>query len=61
MLERCGLLWGNSPGFLSGGKTRANHIYALNVADGTLNGARLLVYLPVDDAGERAIAGLSDY
>jgi len=25
------------------------------------DGARLLVYLPVDDAGERAIAGLSDY
>lgn len=25
---------GNSPDFLSGGKTRANRIYALNVADG---------------------------
>lgn len=35
--ERRGLLWGNSPDFLSGGKSRANRIYALNVADGTLN------------------------
>ena len=34
--EQRGLLWGTRRTF-SGGKTRANRIYALNVADGTLN------------------------
>ncbi|WP_233504985.1 NHL repeat-containing protein [Serratia marcescens] len=52
--ERRGLLWGNSPDFLSGGKTRANRIYALNVADGTLNRS---LALPAGEMGNDIVLG----
>lgn len=52
--ERRGLLWGNSPDFLSGGKSRANRIYALNVADGTLNRS---LALPTGEMGNDIVLG----
>ncbi|WP_238564846.1 hypothetical protein [Serratia marcescens] len=52
--EKRGLLWGNSPDFLSGGKTRANRIYALNVADGTLNRS---LALPAGEMGNDIVLG----
>ncbi len=52
--ERRGLLWGNSPDFLSGGKARANRIYALNVADGTLNRS---LALPAGEMGNDIVLG----
>ncbi|ASC80792.1 hypothetical protein CDA58_03875 [Serratia marcescens] len=52
--EKRGLLWGNSPDFLSGGKTRANRIYALNVADGTLDRS---LALPTGEMGNDIVLG----
>jgi len=52
--ERHGLLWGNSPDFLSGGKPRANRIYALNVADATLNRS---LPLPAGEMGNDIVLG----
>ncbi|QJW57571.1 Virginiamycin B lyase [Serratia plymuthica] len=52
--ERRGLLWGNSPDFLSAGKTRANRVYALNVADATLNRS---LPLPEGEMGNDIVLG----
>ncbi|WMW62192.1 hypothetical protein RE680_03745 [Serratia marcescens] len=52
--EKRGLLWGNSPDFLSGGKARANRIYALNVADGTLDRS---LALPAGEMGNDIVLG----
>ncbi|HIB8305349.1 hypothetical protein [Serratia marcescens] len=52
--EKRGLLWGNSPDFLSDGKTRANRIYALNVADGTLDRS---LALPTGEMGNDIVLG----